>query len=163
MLLEGESMTRLIRFTSVVGADSPLRDEHDRMIDLDDVPLSDELRQALGRWADAAGRLVNVEMNPAVTELCAAGRRLCDRTATELGTAYDVRWDWFVPGTGFGDGFAMLLLLAVVAVAFFGTILLLPNSDASAEIVAAIVFVEIPLLVLTAVLFVRRRARRRLS
>ena len=153
-------MTHL-RFTSEVGADSPLRDEHDRMIDLDNLPLSGELRAALAEWADAAGGIVNVEVNPVVPGLRVAGQELCHRTAAELGDGYELEWDWLTPSSGIGDGAALLLLLVVVAVCLFGTILSLPYSGGAAGIALIVAFVDVPILAMAAVFYLRRRSLRR--
>ena len=150
---------QLIRFTAEVGAESPLWDEHDRMIDLETLPLSEGLRTELGEWADAAGSVVNVETNPAVAALRHQGEHLCTRTADELGGDYHVRFDWLVPTAVTGDSVAMLLLLVVVAVCFFGTLLLLPY-DTSAGTAVLVAVIDVPLLVLMCVVVARRRRMR---
>ena len=149
----------MIRFSAEVGAESPLRDEHDAMIDLDALPLSDGLRAELGEWADAASHAVNVETNPDVPSLRRAGEELCTRTAAELGRGYEVHFDWLVPSKATADGVAMLMLVTIFAACFFGILLLLPY-DTSAGTAVLVALFDVPLLVFVYMVVARRRRSR---
>lgn len=74
---------RRLRMRAAVGAESPLWTERGEMVWLDELPISEELQQALGRWAE------RVLLQP-MDQWEAEGDALHARLLGELGPDYEV-------------------------------------------------------------------------
>ena len=86
-------MAEVIQFFPDVGAEHPLWDEDGHLLDLAELPLTDELRRLLEHWSDVAAWPQDLGADD-LKHVVEFGRELWQRTSEELGVAFDVRWNW---------------------------------------------------------------------
>jgi hypothetical protein len=90
-----ESGVSVLLFFADTGAEHPLWDEDGHLWDLEELPLTDELRRELEAWAaEASWPDSYLHDSARLDELKAIGQALCRRTADELGSDFVVRWTW---------------------------------------------------------------------
>jgi hypothetical protein len=90
----------LLKMFADYGAESPLWDDRGRMIQLDQLPLSDDLRRELAAWArradwaewDALNAYAIGQSHEIDPDVRSDGMTLWLRTQEELGPGYLVEW-----------------------------------------------------------------------
>lgn len=78
-----------LRMRAEVGAESPLWTESGTLVDLDQLPLSPELQDALGLWADQLWE----HLHDPSAEWRSRGKALHASLVQELGPDYEVLFD----------------------------------------------------------------------
>jgi len=85
----------IVRFFPDTGAEHPLWDERGGLLELEELPLSDDLKADLEDWASRASWPGDYLDRPdLLRELVRQGHDLFRRTVEELGPGYEVAWAW---------------------------------------------------------------------
>lgn len=77
---------RRLWMRSEIGAESPFCSPKGSIVMLKDLPLSEELREALERWATVAWQSDDPDLR-------AEGLRLLNQSRAELGRRFQISWD----------------------------------------------------------------------